>query len=76
MPNGIQIALAPDAAKRRATGDPSPSIEERYGTRAGYARQVEAAGRKLQGEGFILSEDVDRFIERVRSEPRVGHLVP
>jgi hypothetical protein len=74
--NGIQIALAPDAAKRRATGDPRPSIEERYGTRAGYVRQVEAAGRKLQGEGFLLSEDVDRFIERARSEPRVGHLAP
>ena len=56
----------PDAAKRLASGDPDPSIGERYGTRAGYVRQVEAAGRKLQEEGFPLSEDVDRFIGRAQ----------
>jgi len=74
--NGIQIPLAPDATKRRATGDPRPSIEERYGTRAGYVRQVAEVGRKLQAQGFLLGEDVDRFVERARDEQRVSHLAP
>ncbi len=74
--NGIQIPLAPDAAKRQATGDPRLSIEERYKTRSGYVRQVDVVGQVLESEGFLLREDRERFVERARTDARVGHLAP
>ena len=64
------------SAERSAKGDPRPSITERYGTRTGYVQQVEAASRRLQTEGFLLDEDVLRFVERAQREPRVAHLAP
>ena len=61
--NGIQIPLAKDGAERNAKGDPRPYIAERYGTRAGYVAQVEAAARRLQADGFLLEEAVLRRCE-------------
>lgn len=74
--NGIQVPLPKDNAERAARGDPRASIAERYGTRAGYVRQVEDAARRLQADGFLLEEDVRRFVERARQEPGVTHLAP
>jgi hypothetical protein len=46
--------------------DPRPSLEERYGSKANYVRQVEAAAQRLQQEGFLLAEDAARLTRDAR----------
>ena len=46
--------------------DPRPSLEERYGNKASYVRQVEAAVQRLRGEGFLLPEDAERLLKEAR----------
>lgn len=74
--NGVQIPLAADAAQRQRSGDPRPSIAERYASRAAYVQAVERAGRALAAEGLLLDEDVERYVAAARREPRVAHLAP
>jgi hypothetical protein len=61
---GSTLPFAATRAAREASGDPRPSLEERYGTRAAYlARAREAAGR-LVAARHMLAEDVDLVVER------------
>jgi hypothetical protein len=46
--------------------DPRPSLEERYGNKLNYVRQVEAAVQRLQRDGFLLQEDADRLLREAR----------
>jgi len=46
--------------------DPRPSLEERYGSKANYLRQVEAAVQRLQKDGFLLAEDAERLLREAR----------
>ena len=49
-------------AARQAAGDPRPSLEERYGTHAGYVCVVtEAANREID-EGFLLVSDANTLV--------------
>jgi Alpha/beta hydrolase domain len=59
---GQSIPFAKTAADRAASGDPRLSIEERYPTHQGYVDQVRAAAEALLHSGFLLQEDVDRFV--------------
>ena len=45
-----------------ATGDPRPSLEERYGTHAGYVAAVTAAANSAFKQGFLLAADRDALI--------------
>jgi hypothetical protein len=54
---GGMIPFAKTKAERIANEDPRPSLEERYGTHAGYVAAVEAAARKAVAEGFLLEAD-------------------
>ena len=74
--NGIYVPFARDAAERAANRDPRPSIAERYGTREVYVRQVRTASEQLVADGFMLDEDVARWVRRARAEPRVAQLPP
>ncbi|MBL8379561.1 MAG: hypothetical protein JNM79_16965 [Burkholderiales bacterium] len=56
------IPFARTAAERRAAGDPRPSLEERYGTHAGYVAAVRKAAAHAVGERFLLPEDADALI--------------
>ena len=47
-----------DAAQRAASGDPRPSLAERYASREDYARQVAAAAEALAAAGYLLAEDI------------------
>ena len=47
--------------QRLRVGDPRPSIEERYASKADYVAQVREAVEKLVGEGFLLEEDAERY---------------
>ncbi len=57
---GSYIPFAKTAAERGA--DPRPSLQERYGSHAGYVGKIEAAARKLVHEGFLLKDDAGRLI--------------
>jgi hypothetical protein len=49
-------------AERIATGDPRPSIEERYGSRERYEKEFAAACADLVKRRYLLKEDADRLI--------------
>jgi len=47
---------------REAEGDPRPSLEERYASRADYLAQVEAAAHALAADRYVLEEDVATLV--------------
>ena len=49
-------------AGRIAAGDGRPSLEERYGTHAGYVAAVRDAADALLRAGFLLPDDRDRIV--------------
>ncbi len=59
---GSFIPFPRTKADRDASGDPRLSIEERYGTHAAYVDAVRAAAEELAGQGFLLTEDVTRYV--------------
>lgn len=61
---GSFIPFAKTKAEREASGDPRPSIEERYKGKEDYLRKVDAASRKLVTEHFLLESDVERIHEK------------
>jgi alpha/beta hydrolase family protein len=68
---GTYVPFAATRAERDAKGDRRPSLEERYGDHAGYARRVGEAVRKLVAERLLLPEDGDLYIVRAWSEETV-----
>ena len=62
---GSYFPFAKTAAERGP--DPRPSLQERYGSHAGYVARVEAAAKKLVSEGFLLPEDAARLVTEARS---------
>jgi hypothetical protein len=60
---GSFIPFARTKAERETNQDPRPSIQERYGSHEEYIRAVAVAARKLLSEGFLLEEDVARYME-------------
>ncbi len=63
---GSYLPFAKTKAEREQRNDPRPSLEERYGDRAGYVKAVAAAARQLVKERFLLQEDADRYIEAAK----------
>jgi hypothetical protein len=61
---GSTFPFARTRAEREQRGDPRPSIEERYSSRAAYQEQVRAAAQKLVAARHVLAEDVDAIVER------------
>jgi hypothetical protein len=60
---GGYVPFALTRAERLASGDPRPSIEERYGTQDGYMCTVRRAAEALVQERFLLRDDADRLIK-------------
>jgi len=56
---GATIPFARTLRERHASGDPRPSIEERYPSRAAYLERVRAAARDLVATRYLLEEDVE-----------------
>ena len=52
-------------------GDPRKPVTQRYPNRLAYAKAVALAARDLRDQGLLLQEDVDRYIERARTDSRV-----
>jgi len=56
---GATIPFARTRREREASGDPRPSIEERYRSRADYLERVRRAGAALVAQRFMLEEDIE-----------------
>lgn len=56
--SGQKLAFARTKAARLASGDPRPSLEERYGDHATYVERVTGAANALRDARFMLDEDV------------------
>ena len=56
---GGAIPFAVTRAERMASGDPRPSIEERYASRDEYLARVREYAETLVAQGYVLAEDVD-----------------
>jgi hypothetical protein len=59
---GSFIPFARSPTERAASGDPRPSLEERYGDHAGYVAAVRAAAARLVAARLLLQADADAVI--------------
>lgn len=73
---GGMIPFAKTRADRLASGDPRPSLEERYGTHDGYLKAVRAAAANAVAQGFLLQADADALVRQAAAgdvlEPKVS----
>jgi hypothetical protein len=60
--SGQRIPFQKTMADRLATGDPRPSLEERYADHATYVDLVTQAAQQLQDERLLLDMDVQAYI--------------
>ncbi len=60
---GGMLPFAKTAQERQASGDPRLSLEERYGSHAGYVAAVRKAALNAILHGFLLAEDADALIK-------------
>ena len=66
---GSYVPFARTRAEREASGDPRPSLEERYASQAEYVGRVAAAARDWQARRLLLQEDVERILDAARQRP-------
>ena len=70
---GSYLPFAETASERAATGDPRPSVLERYPDKAAYRAAIVAAARALVAEGLMLEEDVARCADAAADWGRPRH---
>jgi hypothetical protein len=68
---GSWIPLARTAEERKKSGDPRPSIAERYASRDEYMSKFAQAAKKLIEQRFLLQQDLPAILERGRLEWKV-----
>src|SRR6185503_11879462 len=56
---GATLPFAKTRAERERTGDPRPSIAERYPSREDYLARVREAANRLVRDGYLLEEDIE-----------------
>jgi alpha/beta hydrolase family protein len=61
---GSTIPFPATRAERQASGDPRPSIEERYPSKEDYLRRVQHAAEALVAQGYLLAEDLPTVTEQ------------
>ncbi len=61
---GSFIPFARTKAEREKTGDPRPSIEERYSGREDYLSKIDAAARTLVSQHLLLDRDIEKVREK------------
>lgn len=59
---GSFLAFAATPAERAASGDPRPSLAERWPTQADYVAAVQAAADALVAQRLLLAEDAAGFV--------------
>ena len=71
---GSYIPFARSKKERLETGDPRPSIRERYGSREEYLGLVSAAALELMDGGYLLAQDVPQILKE--ASRRWDYLMP
>ncbi|MBI4887479.1 MAG: hypothetical protein HY824_10325 [Acidobacteria bacterium] len=61
---GAYVPFAATRTDRERTGDPRPSIGERYQSREQYLKQVQDAAAPLVKDGYLLADDVAAIVAR------------
>ena len=61
---GSWLTFARTKAERAASGDPRPSVRERYPTKADYMSRITAAVLALRRRHLLLDEDAIRILEK------------
>ena len=64
---GQYIAFKTTKAERQAAGDPRLSLEERYGTQAGYVCAIKTAAASSVKKRHLLQEDADAIVARAEA---------
>jgi hypothetical protein len=64
--DGSLMPFARTRSGREATGDPRPSLEERYGGREIYVARVEAATAALVADRLLLPADAAAYVKAAR----------
>jgi hypothetical protein len=62
--SGAFLAFERTKAAREESGDPRPSIRERYPTQQEYISSLEAACKQLVKRGFLLDSEVHVLLEK------------
>jgi hypothetical protein len=70
--NGSYLPFAKSSAERQRSGDPRPSLEERYRSKAHYVRAVAQAAQRLVEQRLLLEEDADRYVALAMQEAKSG----
>jgi len=68
--DGSFIPFARDAAERSGTGDPRPSLAERYPSRDAYVALIRAQADALVSARLLLPEDAAAFVRTAESDDR------
>jgi hypothetical protein len=55
-------------------GDPRPSLEERYRSKAHYVRAIARAAQRLVEQRLLLEEDADRYVALAMQEAKSGRV--
>jgi hypothetical protein len=66
---GSYFSFAKTSAERSGSGDPRPSLQERYTDQAGYVAAVTAAANDLVVRRFLLQVDADAAIAKAVANP-------
>jgi hypothetical protein len=66
---GSYIPFHATTAARDAAGDTRPSLEQLYGTQAGYVAAVTAAANELVAQRLLLQRDADAIVARAMANP-------
>lgn len=61
---GSTVPFAFTHQERQDTGDPRPSVEERYSSREDYLQRVETAAQDLVSQGYMLEEDIQTVAQQ------------
>jgi hypothetical protein len=64
---GGMVPFFKTRAQRLAAGDPRLSLEERYGTHAGYVAAVTKAAHNAFSQGYLLAADRDALIAQAQA---------
>jgi hypothetical protein len=72
---GSYIPFPDTPSEREATGDPRPSVLERFPDRASYVAAITEAARELVAHGLMLEEDVERCAAAAADWGRPRHVV-
>ena len=61
--DGTYLPFARTRAERAETGDPRPSLQERYGSPSAYVARVREAADRLVAARLLLREDAERYVQ-------------